>query len=108
VCDVLDKLDCFGCTVFYEWFVLDPFGELVNNHKDVLKTALGFLERSYLIQPLAGERPSGWDADEIVCWDVSLSCKHLAAFTSSDEFFYVCQSSWPVESDAECFTDQHS
>jgi hypothetical protein len=47
--DVLDELDCFGCIVFYEWFVLDPFGELVNSYKDILKTALGFLERSYLI-----------------------------------------------------------
>jgi hypothetical protein len=43
--DVLDELNCFG----YEWLVLDPFGELVNSHKDVLKIALGFLDRSYLI-----------------------------------------------------------
>jgi hypothetical protein len=106
--DVLDELDCFGYAVFYKWFVLDPFGELVNSHKDVLKTALGFLERSYLIQPTAGEWPSGWDADDIVCWDVSLSCKYLATFTFSDEFFCVFQSSRPVESGAECFTDQRS
>jgi hypothetical protein len=65
--DVLDELDCFGCAVFYEWFVLDPFDELVNSHKDVHETALDFLERSHLIQPLAGERPSVWDADDIVC-----------------------------------------
>jgi hypothetical protein len=65
--DVLDELNCFGYAVFHEWFVLDPLGELVNSHKDVLETALGFLERSYLIQPLAGERPSGEDTDEIVC-----------------------------------------
>jgi hypothetical protein len=65
--DVLDELDCFGCVVFYEWFVLDPFGELVNSHEDVLKTAFSFLERSYLIQSLAGKWPSGRDADKIVC-----------------------------------------
>jgi hypothetical protein len=47
--DVLDELDCFGCSVFHEWFVLDPLGELVNGYKDVFKTALGFLERPYLI-----------------------------------------------------------
>jgi hypothetical protein len=64
--NVLDELDCFGCAVFCEWFVFDPLGELANCYKDVLETALGFLERSYLIQPLAGERPSGWDVDEIV------------------------------------------
>jgi hypothetical protein len=74
--DVLDELDYVGCAIFHERFVLDLFGELVNSHKDVLKTALGFLERSYLIQPLAGERPSERDANEIVCWDVSLSCEH--------------------------------
>jgi hypothetical protein len=34
---------------FHEWFVLDPLGELVNSHKDVLEVVLGFLERSYLI-----------------------------------------------------------
>jgi hypothetical protein len=45
----MDELDCFSCVVFYEWFVLDPLGELINSHKDVLETALGFLERSYLI-----------------------------------------------------------
>jgi hypothetical protein len=65
--DVLDELVYFGCAVFYEWFILDLFGELVNSHKDILETAVGFLERTYLIQPLAGEWPSGWDADEIVC-----------------------------------------
>jgi hypothetical protein len=47
--DVLDELDCFGCDVFFEWFVLDPLGELINSYIDVLKTALGFLERFYLI-----------------------------------------------------------
>jgi hypothetical protein len=31
-------------------------------------------------------------------WDVSLSCKHLATFTFSDEFFCVFQSSWLAES----------
>jgi hypothetical protein len=49
VLDILDELDCFGCAVFLKWFVLDPLGELVNSHKDVVKTTLGFLERSYLI-----------------------------------------------------------
>jgi hypothetical protein len=47
--DVLDELDCFGYAVFYERFVLDPLGEFINDHKDVFETALGFLERSYLI-----------------------------------------------------------
>jgi hypothetical protein len=74
----------------------------------VHETALDFLERSHLIQPLAGERPSVRDANEIVCWDVSLSYEHLATFTFSDEFFYVFQSSWLVKSGAECFTDQCS
>jgi hypothetical protein len=100
---VLDELNCFGCAIFHKWFVLNPLGELVNSHKDVLKTALGFLKRSYLIQPQAGEWPSGRDADKIVCWNVSLSCKHLATFIFSDEFFYVFQSSWPVESGVESF-----
>jgi hypothetical protein len=53
--DVLDELDCLGCAVFDEWFVLDPFGELVDGHENVLETTLGFLEGPYLIQPLAGE-----------------------------------------------------
>jgi hypothetical protein len=47
--DVLDGLDCFGCAIFYLWLVLDPLGELVNSHEDILKTAFSFLERSYLI-----------------------------------------------------------
>jgi hypothetical protein len=49
--DVLDELDCFGCAIFYEQFTLDPLGEFINGHKVVFETALGFLERSYLIQP---------------------------------------------------------
>jgi hypothetical protein len=48
--DVLDELDRFGCAVLDEWFVLDPLGEFVNGHKNVLETTLSFLERSYLIQ----------------------------------------------------------
>jgi hypothetical protein len=56
--DVLDELDCFGYAVLDKWFVLDPLGEFVNGHKNVLKTTLEFLERSYLIQPPAGEWPS--------------------------------------------------
>jgi hypothetical protein len=65
--DVLDELDRFGCAILDEWFVFDPFGELVNSHKNVLKTTFGIFERSYLIQPLAGERPRRWDAYKIVC-----------------------------------------
>jgi hypothetical protein len=47
--DVLDELDRFGCDVLDEWFVLNPLGEFVNGHKNILETTLGFLERSYLI-----------------------------------------------------------
>ena len=72
--DVLDELDRFGYVVLDEWFVLDSLVEFVNGHKNVLETTLGFLERSYLIQPPAGERPSEWDADQIVSWYMSLSC----------------------------------
>jgi hypothetical protein len=64
--DVLDELDCFSCAVLDEWFVFDPFGELVNSHKNVLETTFRIFERSHLIQPLAGEWPSRWDADKIV------------------------------------------
>jgi hypothetical protein len=87
--DVLDELDHFGCVVLDEWFVLDPLGEFVKGHKNILETTLGFLERSYLIQPPVGEWPSRWDTNKIVCWDVSLPCKHLAAIAHSDEFFCV-------------------
>jgi hypothetical protein len=48
--DVLDELNCFNCAVLDKWFVFDLFGELVNSHKNILETTLGFLERSYLIQ----------------------------------------------------------
>ena len=57
--NVLDELYCFGCAVFCEWFVFNPLSELVNCYKDVLKTVLCFLERSYLIQPPTGERTTG-------------------------------------------------
>jgi hypothetical protein len=57
--NVLDELNCLGCTVLDEWFVLNPFGELVNGHKNVLETTLVFLEGPYLIQPPAREQPSG-------------------------------------------------
>jgi hypothetical protein len=48
--DVLDELNCFNCAVLDKWFVFYLFGELVNSHKNILETTLGFLERSYLIQ----------------------------------------------------------
>jgi hypothetical protein len=86
---ILDEFNCLGCAVFDKWFVFSPFGELVNCHENVLETTLSSLKRSYLVQPLARERPSRWDADKIMCQDVSLSCKHLVDFTLSDEFFYV-------------------
>ena len=103
--NVLDELNCFGCAVFCEWFVFNPLGELVNCYEDVLEAAFCFLERSYLIQPLAGERPSRWDADEVVSWHMSLSCEHLTTFASSDEFFCVFQSSWLVVTGEECFSN---
>ena len=106
--NILDELDCFGCAVFCEWFVFNLLGELVNCYEDVLKTAICILERSYLIQPPAGERQSGWDVDEIVCWHMSLSCKHLTTFVFSDKFFCVFQSGWLVEPGAECLADQCS
>jgi hypothetical protein len=87
--DVLDELDCFSYAILEEWFVFDLFVELVNSHKNVLEITFGLFERSHLIQPPARERPSRRDADKIVCWDVSLSCKYLAALALSDEFFCV-------------------
>jgi hypothetical protein len=47
--DVLDELYCLDYAVLDEWFVLDSFGELVNDHKNILETTLGFLEGPYLI-----------------------------------------------------------
>jgi hypothetical protein len=47
--DVLDEFDCLGYSVFDEWFVLDPFGELIDGHENVLKATLGFLKGPYLI-----------------------------------------------------------
>jgi hypothetical protein len=46
--DVFDELDYLGSAVL-EWFVLDPFGELVNGHKNVHESTLGFLKGPYLI-----------------------------------------------------------
>jgi hypothetical protein len=63
----LDELDCFGCAELDEWFVFNPFGEFVNGHTNVLETPFSFLQRPYLVQPLAGKRPSRQDADKIVC-----------------------------------------
>jgi hypothetical protein len=65
--DVLDELECLGCAVLDEWFILNPFGELVNGHKNILKTTLGFLEGPYLILPQAGEQPSRRGAYKVVC-----------------------------------------
>jgi hypothetical protein len=47
--DVLDELDCFSYAVLEEWFVFDPFCELVNSHKNVLEITFGLFERSHLI-----------------------------------------------------------
>jgi hypothetical protein len=86
---ILDELDCLGCAILDEWFVLDPFDKLVNGHKNILETTLGFLEGPYLIQPLVGERLSKRNTYKVVCWDVSLSCKHLVALALFDEFFHI-------------------
>jgi hypothetical protein len=51
--DVLNKLNGLGYAILDEWFVLNPFGELVNGHVDVLKTTLSSLKGSHLIQSLA-------------------------------------------------------
>jgi hypothetical protein len=31
--NILNELNCLGCVVLDEWFVFDPFGELVNATK---------------------------------------------------------------------------
>jgi hypothetical protein len=47
--DVLDELDCFCYTVFYERLVLDPLGEFVDCDEDVFKTTFGIFEWTYLV-----------------------------------------------------------
>jgi hypothetical protein len=59
----LDEFDYFGCTILYERLIFDPFSEFVDCNEDVLKSAFGLFEWSYLIQPLACERPSRRDAN---------------------------------------------
>jgi hypothetical protein len=82
--EVLGELDCFCCVVFYEWLVLDPLGEFVNCNEDVLKTSFGLFEWTYLVQPLACERPGMRDANQLMSWYVSLPREHLASFALSD------------------------
>ena len=40
--NVLNELDGLGCAVFNEWFVLYPFGELVDGDEDVFESSLCF------------------------------------------------------------------
>jgi hypothetical protein len=47
--DALDELDCFCYTVLYEQLVFDPLGEFIDYNEDILKSAFGFFEWSYLI-----------------------------------------------------------
>jgi hypothetical protein len=61
--DILDELNCFCCTVLHERLVFDPLSEFVNCNEDVLKSALGLFEWSYLIQPPACEQSSRRDAN---------------------------------------------
>jgi hypothetical protein len=61
--DILDEFDCFCYTILHEWLVFDPLSEFVDFNKDVLKSAFGLFEWSYLIQPSAYERPMRRDAN---------------------------------------------
>jgi hypothetical protein len=60
--NVLVELDCFCCAVFCERLVLDPLGKFVDCDEDILKSTFGLFEWSYLVQPLACERPDRRDA----------------------------------------------
>ena len=36
--DIFKELDCFLCSSRDEWFILDPFGELVDSDINILET----------------------------------------------------------------------
>ena len=61
VYDVLKELDCFFSSSCDEWFVFDPFGELIDGDVHVPETSWRRFERPDHIQSPACERPGSWN-----------------------------------------------
>ena len=59
--DIFEELDCFLCSSRYEWFILDPLGELVDGDVYILKTTWHWFERSDHVQSPACKGPGSWD-----------------------------------------------
>jgi hypothetical protein len=63
---------------------LDPFGELVHCHQDVLVVTRGRSERSHRLQALYSEGPGRRDCPQGLSLHVLLLVKELSPFASPD------------------------
>ena len=106
--DVLKELDCFFSSSCDEWFVFDPFGELIDGDVHVPETFWRRFKRPDHIQSPACEWPGSWDGLQFLCRYVYLLGKKLAPLTSSNKVFCIGDGRGPVKTCSESFADQCS
>jgi hypothetical protein len=63
---------------------LNPLGKLVVSHQNSIESFWRIWERTNHIQPPASERPSWWNRDEFVGWNVLLLGEELTSMSLLD------------------------
>jgi hypothetical protein len=85
---------------------LDPLGEFVHHHQDVLVAARGCLEWSHRVQAPNGEGPRWWNCPQDLSRDVLLPRKELASFAPPNQVLSVHNGGGLVEARPAGFSHQ--
>jgi hypothetical protein len=85
---------------------LDPLGELVHRHQDVLVAARGHLEWSHRIKAPYGKGPGRWNYPQNLSRDVLLLGEELATLAPPNQVLSISQSGGLVEARPVGFSHQ--
>jgi hypothetical protein len=106
--DVIEELDGGRAVELFDWFGLDPIGELVHSNQQMRQAPGRGLEWSYHVQAPDSKRPGERDGLEGHRWTVSMLGEALAAVALFHQLLFILLGCRPVETMAESLGHQGS
>jgi hypothetical protein len=104
--DVLDELRGLFRRDQSDGADLDPLGEFVHRHQNVIVAARSRLEWSHRIKAPNDKGPGWWNCPRELSRDVLLLCEELAAFAPPNQVLSVSHGSRPVKARPVSFPHQ--
>jgi hypothetical protein len=103
--DALHKVDCHYTIALWDWFSLDPLGELIHCNQEVSEATLSYFQRAHHVKAPLSEGPSKRNGLQLRSWHVGALGIPLIVVAGVNNFDCVGMSSELEETGLVCFTN---